>query len=124
MAESSSATRMFPAGMESSSARAGIADGGEHGHQHAKYRVARLRLALDDAAVVANDFRDQGEPESAPAWLRRHERIEQMRHQIFGNARPVVLDAELERQRHARLATRQRETHAGPERGGEMDFPV
>src|ERR1043166_8193548 len=87
MAESSSATRMFPAGMGSSSARTGVAGGGEHGHQHAKHRVARLRLALDDAAVVADDFRDQGEPEAAPARLRRHKRIEQMGHQVFGNAR-------------------------------------
>src|SRR5947209_1393986 len=60
MAASSSAIRMFAAGMAFPSARTGGSRpaAGVHGHQHAKDGVAGLRLAFDDAAVVADDLGD------------------------------------------------------------------
>src|SRR6266481_512858 len=103
MAASSSATRMLPAGMIFSSGRAGRLSAGEHGHQNAEDRVPGLRFALDDAAVVADDLRHQREAEAGSGRLRGHEWVEQMRHQVFWHARTIVLDAELERQRDARL---------------------
>src|SRR5882672_550286 len=110
MAASSSATKMLPVGISSSlgsAARLGVV-AQEHGHKHAKDRPSWLRFTFDDAAVIADDLGDQGQAQSRPGRLGGRERIEQMRQEIVGNARTVVLDAELERQRDARLASRQR----------------
>src|ERR1043165_9774226 len=66
IAASSSATSMFPAGMSSSSgyaARPGAVPC-EHRHQHAKNGMTRLRLAFDDAAVIADDLGDEREAET------------------------------------------------------------
>src|ERR1700704_4320464 len=103
MAASSSATKMLPVGISSSSgsaARLGVVTQ-EHGHKHAKDRTSWLRFAFDDAAVIADDLGDQREAQPRPGRLGGHERVEQMRYQIVGNARTIVLDAEFERQRHA-----------------------
>src|SRR5689334_8663689 len=108
IALSSSATSMFPAGMGSSSgfaARHGVVPC-EHRHQHTKNGMSRLRLALDDPAVVADNLRDQCKTEAGSGRLGGDERVEQMRQEVRRNAGAVVLDAELERQRHARLAAR------------------
>src|SRR5436190_12729240 len=96
MAPSSSATRMLPGGMESSSGRAGRLGVGEHGHQHAKDRMPRLRFAFDDATVISDDLGDQREPEPTASRLRGDERIKQMRQEIVGHARATIFDAELE----------------------------
>src|ERR1700680_767644 len=126
MAASSSAINMLPAGISitsGSAARLGVVTR-EHGHKHAKDRPARLRLALDDAAMIPNDLGGERETKPASGRLGGHERIEKMRHQVLGYARSVVLDAELERQGHLRFAARQRQPHAGPERGRELDFAL
>src|ERR1051325_7227935 len=101
IAESSSATSMFPAGIAPSSgsaARHGVVPC-EHRHQHAKDCVSRLRLALDDPAVIADDLGDEREAKPRAGRLRGHKRIEQMRQQISRHASAVVLDAEFEWQR-------------------------
>src|SRR5262245_59255123 len=100
MAASSSATKMLPAGMGSSSGHAARLGVDEHGHQHSKHSVTRLRLALDDTAVIANNLGYQRQSEPTACRLRGHERIKQMRQQVLGNARTVILDAEFQRQRH------------------------
>src|SRR5215467_7546061 len=102
IAASSSAIKMLPAGIgitSGFSARLGVVTH-ELGHKHAKDCPPRLRLAFDDAAVIADDLGSKRKTKSAPGWLRCYERIEQIRHQIFGHARAVVFDAEFERQRH------------------------
>src|ERR1022692_951212 len=126
MAASSSATKMLPVGISSSlgsGARLGVVTQ-VHGHEHTKDRTSWLRLAFDDAAVIADDLGDKREAQSRPGRLGGHERVEQMREQIVRDARAVVLDAELERQRYAGLASRQRQAHARPEGGRERDLAV
>src|SRR5205814_1722206 len=79
IAESSSATSMFPAGIASSSGsatRRGVVSC-EHRHQDAKGRVSRLRLAFDDPAMIADDLGDQRKAEPGAGRFGRHERIEQ-----------------------------------------------
>jgi hypothetical protein len=63
---------------------------------------ARLRFTFDDPAMVADDLGTSARPRPARG-LGGHERVEQVR-QSRRHARPVVPDAEFERQRHARLA--------------------
>src|SRR5580704_14442364 len=126
MAASSSATKILPVGMSSSSgsaARLGVVTQ-EHGHEHTKGGSSGLRFTLDDAAMIADDLGDQREAKPRSGWLGGHEGIEQMRNEIVGHARPVVLDAELERQRNPRLTARPRKSHARPERGRERDLAV
>src|ERR1700732_720327 len=126
MAASSSATKMLPVGISSSlgsAARLGVVTQ-VHGHEHTKDRSSWLRFAFDYAAVIADDLGDQREAQSRPGRLSGHERVEQMRQQIVGDARTVVLDAEFERQRYARLAARQRQAHARTEGGRERDLAV
>jgi hypothetical protein len=101
---------------------AGFPGGVEHRQQHAKHRFARLRFTFDDAAVVADDLGDQRKAKAAAGQLGGDERIEQVRHQVVGHARPVVLDAEFERQRHPRRLARHRQADAGAERSGELDL--
>src|ERR1700689_2014298 len=99
MAESSSAINMLPAGIgitSGFSARLGVVTR-ELGHEHAKDRPPRLRLAFDDAAVIADDLGGKRETQPGAGGLGGHERIEEMRHQVLGHARAVVLDAEFER---------------------------
>src|SRR5689334_11782297 len=84
IAVSSSATSMFPAGIASSSgfaARHGVVPC-EHRHQHAEDGMARLRLAFDDPAVIADDLGDQCKSEAGSGRLGGHERIEQVRQQV------------------------------------------
>src|SRR5215831_9524818 len=109
---------MLPTGisvLSGSAARLGVVTR-ELGHQYAKGRSSRLRLTLDDPAVIADDLRHQCKTEAAAGRLGGDERIEQVRQEVGRYPRAVVLDAELERQRHARLAAGQRQPHAGPER--------
>src|SRR3954463_6880505 len=96
IAVSSSATRMLAEGIGSLSTFGGFDVARVHGHEHTKRRAAGLRLALDDAAVVAHDLRHQCKTEAASARLGRHERIEQMRHELVMHAGAIVLDAEFE----------------------------
>src|SRR6516162_2443291 len=98
MAASSSATKMLPVGMSSSSgsaARLGVVTQ-EHGHEHTKDGSSGLRFAFDDAAVIADDLGHQRKAKARPSRLGGHEWIEQERDQVVGDARAVVLDAELE----------------------------
>src|SRR5436190_11817552 len=126
IAESSSATSMFPAGIASSAGsatREGVVPC-EHRHQDAKDGVSRLRLAFDDSAVIADDFGNERETKPGASRLCRYERIEQVRQDVGGHARAIVSDAEFERQRHARLAAGNLQAHARTERGREFDLPV
>src|SRR5260370_21990029 len=126
MGASSSATKILPVGISSSlgsAARLGVVTQ-VHGHEHTKDRSSWLRFAFNDAAVIAHDLGDQRQAKSRPGRLGGHERIEQVRQQIVGNARTVVLDAELERQRYARLAARQRQAHTRTEGGRERDLAI
>src|SRR3954471_15972787 len=84
IAESSSATSMFPAGIASSSGsatRQGVVPC-EHRHQDAKDRVSRLRLAFDDSAVIADNFGNERETKPGAGRLCRYERIEQVRQDV------------------------------------------
>src|SRR5262245_16408660 len=92
IAASSSATKMLPVGMFLVS-RVGrqnvlgdVAITAIDRHQDAENRSSRLRFTLDNAAVVADNFRDQRETTSAPVRFCGDEWIEQMRHQIFWHA--------------------------------------
>ena len=44
-------------------------------HEDTKHSASRLRLAFDDAAMIADDFRYQREPESRASRLGGDERI-------------------------------------------------
>src|SRR5215468_9307896 len=125
-AASSSAIKMLPAGISITSgfsARLGVVTR-ELGHEHAKDCPPRLRLAFDNAAVIADDLGGKRKTKSAAGRLGGYEGIEQIRHQVVGHARAVVLDAEFERQRNLRLAARERQAHTGPEGSGELDFAI
>ena len=60
-----------------------------------------MRLAFDDAAVVAHDLGYQSEAETASAGFGADEGIEQVRPQIRRHAGTRVSDADLERQGNA-----------------------
>src|SRR5947209_18686425 len=97
---------MFPAGIRSSSGsatRQGVVSC-EHRHQDSENGVSRLRLAFDDPAVIADDLGDEREPEPRAGRLRRHEWVEEVRQQVCGHSRAIILHAAFERQRYARLA--------------------
>src|SRR5262245_27988290 len=96
----------------------------EHGHEHTKDRTSRLRLAFDNPAVIADDLGYQREAEPRSGRFRRHEGVEEVGQQVLGNAGTVVLDAEFERQRYARLAAWQRQAHAWPKRGRKPNLAV
>ena len=81
-------------------------------------------FAFDDAAMVANDLGHQCKPQAAPRRLGADEGIEQMRHEVGGNARAVVLHGNLERQAHPCLAAGDRKADAWTERCGQRDLPV
>src|SRR5215468_4377549 len=126
IAASSSAIKILPAGIGSPSgfsARLGVVTR-EFGHKHTKDGSSRLRLAFDDAAVIANDLGGERKTETAATRLRGYERIEEVGHQVLGYARTVVPDAEFKRQRDLRFATGQRQPHARPECGRELDFSI
>src|SRR5882724_3564665 len=93
IAASSSAINMLPAGIcitSGFSARLGVVTR-ELGHQDAKDGPTWLRLTFDDAAVIADDLRCKSEAKSGSGRLGGHEGVEQMRHQVLGHPRPVVL---------------------------------
>src|SRR5215471_5730724 len=117
---------MLPTGisvLSGSAARLGVVTR-ELGHQYAKGRSSRLRLTFDDPAVIADDLRHQCKTEAAAGRFGGDEGIEQMRQEVLGHPRAIVLDAELERQGYARLAAGQRQAHAGAECRGEVDLAV
>src|SRR5712691_318055 len=71
IAASSSAINMLPAGIcitSGFSARLGVVTR-ELGHEHAKDRSSRLRLAFDDAAVITDDLGGKRKTKSAPGRL-------------------------------------------------------
>ena len=59
-------------------------------HQDAESGAARLRLALDDAAVVADDLGDQCKAEAGAVGLGGDEGVEEIGQQVVRDARPVV----------------------------------
>src|SRR4051794_32394222 len=103
MPASSSATRMLPARISTSLSACSRRKFGRDRHQDPKHRVPGLRLALNHTAMISNDLRDQGEPEAGPGGFGSNERVKQVRHQVFGDPGPVVLDAKFERERNARF---------------------
>ena len=56
------------------------------GHQHAERRAARLRIAFDDAAVVADDLGNKGETKAGTIRLGGDERLEEMGDHVLGHA--------------------------------------
>ena len=83
-----------------------------HRQQHAEHGALGLDFALDDAAVVADDLGDQRQPEAGAVALGGHERIEQVRLEVLGDARAVVLDLDHQRQADARAGARHGQPHA------------
>lgn len=71
-----------------------------------------MAVAFDDAAMITNDLRDQRQAEPGTVGLRRHEGIEQMREHVLRHSRPIIMHAELERQRHPVPRTRHLEADA------------
>src|SRR5207344_3667428 len=49
----------------------------ENGHEYTKDGPSRLRLALDDPAVIADDLSHQRQAKARARRFRRHERIEE-----------------------------------------------
>src|SRR5262249_49233505 len=82
IAASSSAINMLPAGIGITSGfRLGVV-AREHGHQHPKDRSSRLRLAFDDAAVVADDLGGQCKTQAGTAWVGCDKRGKEGRQQV------------------------------------------
>src|SRR5690606_15917798 len=71
-----------------------------------------MAVAFNDAAVIANDLRNQRQTESGTVGLRRHEGIEQMREHVLWHAGSVIMHAELERQGHPVPRARHLQTDA------------
>ena len=82
--------------------------------QDAEGSPARRRIALDDAAMLADDFCHQGEPESRTVRLCGDEGIEQDRQDVLRHAWTIVADAKFQRQRNAILRARHRNANARP----------
>ena len=76
---------MFTSSMSSSGTAAGMGR-----HQNAEGGAARLRLAFDDAAMVADDLGDQRQAEAGAVGLGGDERIEEVGQHVLRHARPVV----------------------------------
>ncbi len=85
-----------------------LADG-----EHAEQGLAPQALALDHATMVTDYLRHQSKTEASSGRLAGHERLEEMRHQVFGNARPVIDHADLEGQRDPSAARRHLHGNAG-----------
>ena len=68
----------------------------------AEYRAPWLRLAFNDAPVVADDLCDQREAQPGPVGFGGHERIENMRQKVCGNSRSVIANSDFQRQREVR----------------------
>ena len=93
-----------------------------HRQHEAEHGAPRLAVELDDAAVVADDFGDQRQPEAGAPRSGGDEGIEQVGTDVVGDALAVVLNADHERQVDARAAARHGETDAVPVGGGEDDL--
>src|SRR5471032_2169445 len=57
--------------------------------------ASRSAVDLDQTAMIADDLGDQGKTQPAARGLGRDERLEQMRSDILGYARPVVADRDI-----------------------------
>ena len=93
-------------------------------HQNAKGGAARLRLAFDDAAVVADDLGDQCKTEAGSVRLRGDEGIEEVGQHVFRHAGAVVDHREFERQADPAAAAGHRKPNAGPIGGAEHDLRI
>jgi hypothetical protein len=91
------------------------------GQQNAEDGTLGRGLALDDAAVVADDLGDEGEAEARTPGLGRHERIEEVRLELVGDAGPRILHLDHQRQADARAGARHGKAHARTERGAQHD---
>src|SRR5690606_6959037 len=100
MAASSSATRMLPCAlMPSRPLTFRILPLPAPGrHQDAERSAAGGGIAFDNASVGAHDLRYQGQAQPGAILLRRDERVEDNRLNIFRHVRPVGMHAELHRQ--------------------------
>src|SRR5687768_13937918 len=98
MAASSSASSMFPVGI-TFALSIGFAPvaGSEHRQQDTEGRAPRSRVAFDDAAVVADDLRNQGKSQATPLGFGGHEGFEQVGQEVGRNARSVVAHRQLDR---------------------------
>jgi hypothetical protein len=72
-----------------------------HGQQDTEYRALRLAIEFDDAPVIADYFCNQRQSKSGPRPFCRHEGIEKVALEMFGDARAIVLNLDHERQADA-----------------------
>ena len=72
--------------------------------------------------MVADDLGDERQAQARTARLGRDERIEDVRHEIGGNARAVVAHGDFQRQAEPLPATPRRNLHAGPIARRQRDF--
>ena len=68
------------------------------GKQDAKGGAAISGYAFDDAAVIADNFCDKSQAQAPALGFRRDKGIEYVGTQIFADARPVVVNANLKGQ--------------------------
>src|ERR1700722_5875406 len=78
-----------------------------------------MRFALNDASMVANQFGHQCKTQTRALGFRRHERVEQIAKYFGRNARAVIPNADLERQRDRLGAWRRAQAHSWTIRGCE-----
>src|SRR4029077_21242962 len=115
---SSSATRICPDGIAISSFAPTLGRSSRRRtrraqrHQHAEHCPARMRFALNDASVVANQLGHQCKTQTRALRFRRHERIEQIAKYLGRDARAVIPNADLERQPDRFGAWRRAQAHA------------
>src|SRR3546814_14965407 len=73
--------------------------------QDPERRAPRRALDIDDAAVIADELRDQGQTQARAALLRRHDPIEQVGPDVLGDAGPVCPGDDLDRHRQRTVGT-------------------
>src|SRR3954463_14810384 len=107
MAASSSATRIFPFGMElgldllALAVSATPVAGAVHRQEDAERGSAGRGVAFDDPAMVADDLRNQGKSEATSLGLGGDERVEQVGQEVERHAGAVVAHRHLDRQADA-----------------------
>src|SRR5690606_22176893 len=82
-------------------------------HEDAEGRSTLRGIAFDDAAVLADDLGNEGQPQAGAVLLCGDKGIEENGPDVFRHARPIIVDAEFERKRHAVLRAGYGEPDAG-----------
>src|SRR5271166_5560841 len=93
-------------------------------HQNAKRRPARMRLALDDAAMVADQLCDQCKTQTRTVRLGGDERVEQVGVDFRRDPLAIVAHADFERQRDRLGARSGAQSHAWAKGGRQRNFAI